>query len=99
MPWSEQRFQYTSKHTALPAVGRVRIGTEILEEAFPPEEEGEYHKLARTLPEFIPWETLRSFDVDPIDPEGVEGEEPERLTAWIEALPIDEEWQVAALAL
>ncbi|WP_406394131.1 DUF2804 domain-containing protein [Streptomyces sp. NBC_00887] len=31
VPWSEQRFQYTSKHTALPATGRVRIGTEILE--------------------------------------------------------------------
>ncbi|MER5891648.1 DUF2804 domain-containing protein [Streptomyces sp. NPDC001876] len=31
VPWSEQRFQYTSKHTALPAAGRVRIGTEILE--------------------------------------------------------------------
>ncbi|MET7365323.1 DUF2804 domain-containing protein [Streptomyces sp. NPDC005566] len=31
VPWSEQRFQYTSKHTALPAAGRVRIGSEILE--------------------------------------------------------------------
>ncbi|WP_406450163.1 DUF2804 domain-containing protein [Streptomyces sp. NBC_00876] len=30
VPWSEQRFQYTSKHTALPASGRVRIGTEVL---------------------------------------------------------------------
>lgn len=31
VPWSEQRFQYTSKHTALPAAGRVRIGTRVLE--------------------------------------------------------------------
>lgn len=30
VPWSERRFQYTSKHTALPATGRVRIGTETL---------------------------------------------------------------------
>jgi hypothetical protein len=47
----------------------VDTGIEILEEAFPPEEEGEYQKLARTLSKFIPWETLRSFGVDPIDPE------------------------------
>lgn len=31
VPWSERRFQYTSKHTALPAAGRTRIGTDILE--------------------------------------------------------------------
>ncbi|MFF3259563.1 DUF2804 domain-containing protein [Streptomyces sp. NPDC002932] len=31
VPWSDRRFQYTSKHTALPASGRVRIGTEFLE--------------------------------------------------------------------
>ncbi|MER6827292.1 DUF6461 domain-containing protein [Streptosporangium sp. NPDC000563] len=37
--------------------------------------------------------------VDPFDPEGVEGEEPERLTAWIEALPFDDDWKVAALAM
>ncbi|AGJ55759.1 hypothetical protein F750_3290 [Streptomyces sp. PAMC 26508] len=30
VPWSEQRFQYTSKHTALPASGRVRVGSEIV---------------------------------------------------------------------
>jgi len=47
----------------------VDTGIEVLEEAFPPEEEGEYQKLARSLPKFIPWETLRSFGVDPIDPE------------------------------
>ncbi|WP_326698239.1 DUF2804 domain-containing protein [Streptomyces sp. NBC_01754] len=31
VPWSGRRFQYTSKHTALPAAGQVRIGTEITE--------------------------------------------------------------------
>ncbi|MER7313560.1 MULTISPECIES: DUF2804 domain-containing protein [Streptomyces] len=30
VPWSDRRFQYTSKHTALPATGQVRIGTEVL---------------------------------------------------------------------
>ncbi|MDL4776541.1 MULTISPECIES: DUF2804 domain-containing protein [Thermomonosporaceae] len=28
VPWSDDRFQYTSKHTARPASGSVRIGTE-----------------------------------------------------------------------
>lgn len=31
VPWSERRFQYTSKHTARPASGTVRIGTRVLE--------------------------------------------------------------------
>ncbi|MFQ6143111.1 DUF2804 domain-containing protein [Streptomyces seoulensis] len=30
VPWSRRRFQYTSKHTALPAAGQVRIGDEVL---------------------------------------------------------------------
>ena len=30
VPWSSTRFQYTSKQTALPATGRVRIGTDVL---------------------------------------------------------------------
>ncbi|NBM16756.1 DUF2804 domain-containing protein, partial [Streptomyces sp. GC420] len=30
VPWSERRFQYTSKHTARPASGTVRIGTDLL---------------------------------------------------------------------
>ncbi|MFI2645295.1 DUF2804 domain-containing protein [Streptomyces sp. NPDC018610] len=30
VPWSRRRFQYTSKHTALPAAGRVRIGGDVL---------------------------------------------------------------------
>ncbi|MER8188552.1 DUF2804 domain-containing protein [Kitasatospora sp. NPDC094015] len=29
VPWSERRFQYTSKHTARPATGTVRIGDEV----------------------------------------------------------------------
>lgn len=31
VPWDERRFQYTSKHTARPASGTVRIGREVLE--------------------------------------------------------------------
>ncbi|MFG2632218.1 DUF2804 domain-containing protein [Streptomyces sp. NPDC048473] len=31
VPWSERHFQYTSKHTARPASGTVRIGDRILE--------------------------------------------------------------------
>uniref|UniRef100_UPI0038CF9D30 DUF2804 family protein n=1 Tax=Streptomyces atratus TaxID=1893 RepID=UPI0038CF9D30 len=31
VPWSERRFQYTSKHTARPASGTVRIGDRVLE--------------------------------------------------------------------
>jgi len=31
VPWSERLFQYTSKHTARPAVGTVTIGTDVLE--------------------------------------------------------------------
>ncbi|MGY0488103.1 DUF2804 domain-containing protein [Streptomyces sp. WG-D5] len=31
VPWDARRFQYTSKQTALPAAGRVRIGRERLE--------------------------------------------------------------------
>ncbi|MCX4796612.1 MULTISPECIES: DUF2804 domain-containing protein [unclassified Streptomyces] len=31
VPWSERRFQYTSKHTARPATGTVRIGNRVLE--------------------------------------------------------------------
>ncbi|OKJ29573.1 DUF2804 domain-containing protein [Streptomyces sp. CB01580] len=31
VPWDERRFQYTSKHTARPASGTVRIGDEDLE--------------------------------------------------------------------
>ncbi|WP_431684032.1 DUF2804 domain-containing protein [Kitasatospora sp. KL5] len=30
VPWSERRFQYTSKHTARPATGTLRIGDEVL---------------------------------------------------------------------
>ncbi|MFD5425460.1 DUF2804 domain-containing protein [Streptomyces sp. NPDC127084] len=30
VPWSERRFQYTSKHTARPATGSVRIGDDVL---------------------------------------------------------------------
>ncbi|MEU9131327.1 DUF2804 domain-containing protein [Kitasatospora sp. NPDC048540] len=30
VPWGERRFQYTSKHTARPASGTVRIGDEVL---------------------------------------------------------------------
>ncbi len=29
VPWSDRRFQYTSKHTARPASGRVRIGERV----------------------------------------------------------------------
>ncbi|MFE6098619.1 DUF2804 domain-containing protein [Streptomyces laurentii] len=31
VPWDERRFQYTSKHTARPASGTVRIGGRVLE--------------------------------------------------------------------
>lgn len=31
VPWSERRFQYTSKHTARPASGAVSIGSDVLE--------------------------------------------------------------------
>lgn len=31
VPWDEHRFQYTSKHTARPASGTVRIGGDVLE--------------------------------------------------------------------
>ncbi|MEU2157151.1 DUF2804 domain-containing protein [Streptomyces sp. NPDC019396] len=31
VPWDERRFQYTSKHTARPATGAVRIGDDVLE--------------------------------------------------------------------
>ncbi|MFG2115807.1 DUF2804 domain-containing protein [Streptomyces sp. NPDC048718] len=31
VPWDERRFQYTSKHTARPASGTVRIGDRVLE--------------------------------------------------------------------
>ncbi|GGQ16798.1 DUF2804 family protein [Streptomyces mutabilis] len=30
VPWSQRRFRYASEHTALPATGRVRTGTETL---------------------------------------------------------------------
>ncbi|MER7467513.1 DUF2804 domain-containing protein [Streptomyces sp. NPDC097981] len=30
VPWSERRFQYTSKHTARPATGTLRIGGDVL---------------------------------------------------------------------
>lgn len=31
VPWSRRQFQYTSKHTARPASGQVRIGTRVYE--------------------------------------------------------------------
>lgn len=31
IPWSQRRFQYTSKHTARPARGTVRLGSDILD--------------------------------------------------------------------
>ncbi|MFI9629892.1 DUF2804 domain-containing protein [Streptomyces sp. NPDC052042] len=31
VPWDERRFQYTSKHTARPASGTVRVGDRVLE--------------------------------------------------------------------
>ncbi|MGW1893507.1 DUF2804 domain-containing protein [Streptomyces sp. NPDC002004] len=31
VPWSSRRFQYTSKHTARPASGSVRVGGDVLE--------------------------------------------------------------------
>ncbi|MBB6119980.1 DUF2804 domain-containing protein [Nocardiopsis algeriensis] len=31
IPWSERRFQYTSKHTARPARGTVRLGADVLD--------------------------------------------------------------------
>ncbi len=31
IPWSQRRFQYTSKHTARPAHGTVRLGRELLD--------------------------------------------------------------------
>jgi hypothetical protein len=59
----------------------IDAGIELLEEVWPEMERGEYRQLARTLPKFIPWGTLRSFGVNPDDPEdllaGLPGEDDE----------------------
>lgn len=47
----------------------VETGIELLEEVWPEEKRGEYRELARTLPKFIPWGTLRGYGVNPDDPE------------------------------
>ncbi|MCF7731720.1 MAG: helicase RepA family protein [Akkermansiaceae bacterium] len=47
----------------------VETGIELLEEFFPEEKEGEYRRMAKSLQWFASWETLRSFGVNPSDPE------------------------------
>ena len=45
----------------------VEAGTELLEEAFPPEVPDEYQRLAKSLRCFVAWDTLRAYGVDPDD--------------------------------
>lgn len=47
----------------------VEEGIELLEEVWPEEERGEYKRLAGSLATFIPWGTLRTYEVNPDDPE------------------------------
>lgn len=49
----------------------IKTGIELLKEVWPEEKRGEYRTLAQTLPKFIPWGTLRSYDVNPDDPQNM----------------------------
>lgn len=49
----------------------VDLGIELLMEVWPEEKRGEYRTLARTLPKFISWGTLRSYGVNPDDSENL----------------------------
>lgn len=46
-------------------------GIELLKEVWPEEKRGEYRALAKSLQWFAPWGTLRSYGVDPDDPEAL----------------------------
>lgn len=46
----------------------VEAGVELLGDAFPEEQRGEYRKLAKSMRYFIPWGTLFSYGVNPTDP-------------------------------